>query len=74
VTLKRPWAEFRAASVAVHDTTVKPNGNVEPDAGTHVTATLGSTSSVAETEKRIGAPDARMLGNTMSAGNCSTGA
>src|SRR5215467_2514596 len=35
------------ASRAVHETVVLPSGNVEPDAGAHVTASTPSTRSVA---------------------------
>src|SRR5688572_15945071 len=37
VTVNVPVATFPSSSVAVHETGVVPNGNVEPEAGLHTT-------------------------------------
>jgi hypothetical protein len=49
-TVNAPVARLPCASVALHETVVAPNANVEPEAGVHVTATLPSTMSVALAE------------------------
>src|SRR5215208_1885234 len=49
MTLNEPSALFPDASVAVQLTVVVPNGNVEPEAGSHVTSTGPSTASLADT-------------------------
>src|ERR687894_271249 len=49
MTLNEPVASFPAASVAEQLTVVVPSGNVEPEAGSHVTGTEPSTASVAVT-------------------------
>ncbi|HSL63451.1 MAG TPA: hypothetical protein VK874_02240 [Gaiellaceae bacterium] len=49
---------FPAVSVAVHVTAVAPTGNVEPDAGAHVTGTGPATASTAVGAANVtGAPD-----------------
>jgi hypothetical protein len=55
---KLPLVAFPAASLALHDTGVCPSGNVEPDAGEHVTGTGPSTASTAVTENVTVAPAA----------------
>jgi hypothetical protein len=58
VTEKVPVAVFSALSVAEQDTVVVPSGNVEPDAGVHVTGTEPSTRSDAEAVNVTTAPPA----------------
>jgi hypothetical protein len=50
VTLNDAKPVLPCASVALHWIVVVPNGNVEPDAGVHVAASLPSTSSDADAE------------------------
>nr|WP_238145304.1 hypothetical protein [Antricoccus suffuscus] len=73
VTEKLSFAEFPAASLAVHDTVVVPRANVDPEVGAQATTGLGSTSSVAVAVKVTGAPSAPVASTTTSAGNCNTG-
>ena len=68
-----PDAELPALSFAEQDTVVVPNGNVEPEAGVHVTVTEPSTRSVAEAENVTTAPFALVGGTVMSAGSCNFG-
>jgi hypothetical protein len=60
-------------SVAEHDTTVEPTGNVEPEAGVQVTDTEPSTESSAETVKVTTAPLGPVASTVMSAGTVTTG-
>src|SRR5918993_5935581 len=56
LTVNEPVASFPAASVAEQLTVVSPSGNVEPEAGSHVTSTSPSTASVAVAVYVISAP------------------
>jgi hypothetical protein len=74
VTVKLPFAVFLCASVAEQLTVVIPTGNVEPEAGTHVTATEPSTRSVAEAVKLTTVPDGFEVFVVISVGKVNTGA
>ena len=66
---------FADESLAVHDTVVTPTGNVEPDAGEHVTVTPGQLSvptGVVYVTSREHCPD--VFGCTMFAGHVTDGA
>jgi hypothetical protein len=69
-----PGAVLPAASVAEQFTDVEPIGNVDPEAGTHVTATDPSIASSAVTEKVTTAPLPLVAGTAMFAGSVRTGA
>jgi hypothetical protein len=56
-TWKSPVPVFPAVSVAEQETPVLPIPKVEPDGGAQVTATVPSTSSVAEAENETTAPE-----------------
>src|SRR5262245_15357677 len=57
---------FCAASVALHVTVVEPIGNVEPDAGVHVTVSLApSTVSVALSPEKVAGPPLASTGGTL---------
>ena len=73
VTVKEPWALLPAASVTEQSTVVVPSGNVEPEAGTHVTATEPSTKSLAEALKVAVAPPGPVASNRLSKGSVRLG-
>src|SRR5574342_452152 len=65
---------FADESVAEQLTVVTPNGNVEPDAGTHVGVIAPSTSSTADALKTTVAPDPLVASSIISEGTVTTGA
>jgi hypothetical protein len=71
--VKLPIAVFICASVAEQFTVVVPTGNVEPEAGKHVTGTEPSTRSVAVTMKFTAAPDTLMASTVIFEGNVNAG-
>jgi hypothetical protein len=73
VTLNDPDAELPALSLAEQVTVVVPSGNVEPEAGVHVTGTEPSTGSEAEAVNLTTAPLALVAGTVMSDGSVKVG-
>jgi hypothetical protein len=73
VTLKEADPVLPDLSVAEHDTTVEPTGNVEPEAGVQVTGNEPSTESRAETVNVTTAPLEPVALTVMSAGTVTTG-
>src|SRR5215212_1716882 len=67
-------ASFPAASVALQLTVVSPSGNVEPEAGSHVTFTEPSTSSVADASNVTSAPFGPVASSTLLPGSINSGA
>src|SRR5215212_511783 len=74
VTVNEPVASFPAASVALQLTVVSPSGNVEPEAGSHVTFTEPSTSSVADASNVTSAPFGPVASSTLLPGSINSGA
>jgi hypothetical protein len=74
VTVKLPFAVLPDESVAEQLTVVVPMGNVEPEAGVHVTGTEPSTSSVAVAVYVTTAPDALVASTVMLDGSERVGA
>ena len=72
VTAKVADALLPCASLAEHDTVVVPIGNVDPDAGEQVTATLPSTRSLADAVNVAAAPDALVAASVRLAGTVTT--
>lgn len=68
VTRKQHGDEFRSSSVAVQQTCVAPNENVEPDDGTQETVRLASQLSVADALKVTAAPFGLVHSAVMSPG------
>ena len=71
--MKLPVAVLLCASAAEQFTVVVPNGNVEPEAGKHVTGADPSTASFAEAVKITTAPEALVAFTVISAGKVKTG-
>jgi hypothetical protein len=71
--LKLPVAVLLFESVAEQFTVVVPNGNIEPEAGKHVTGTGPSTASFAEAMKFTTAPETLVAFTVISAGKVKTG-
>ena len=65
---------FPAASVAVHDTVVRPIGNVEPDAGVHTVVTAMPATPTADVENVTTAPSGPVAFTVRSAGTVNAGA
>jgi len=72
--LNDPDAMLPALSLAEQETEVVPGGNVEPEAGVHVTGTEPSTRSEAEAENVTTAPLGPVASTVLSAGTVTTGA
>jgi hypothetical protein len=73
VTLKLPFAVLPAPSVALQLTVVVPIGNVDPDEGEQLTATLPETASLADAENVTTAPLLELADVLMSAGRLKAG-
>src|SRR5215216_3176552 len=74
VTLNDAVPVLPTASVASQFTIVSPIGNVEADTGVHVTGTIPSTSSTADTSKETVAPCGLVASSVMSPGTVMIGA
>ena len=73
VIVNNPVDVFSDESVTSQDTTVEPNGNIDPEAGEHVAVTSPSTKSVAVAEYATVAPDADVASTIISEGRFSVG-
>jgi hypothetical protein len=73
VTWNDPDAELPALSFAEQVTLVVPNGNVEPEAGVHVTDAVPSTRSEAEAENVTTAPLVLVACTVISDGSVNVG-